>query len=275
MIVPIIWALLLALILVVAFASVRFNGRINREISGLLSEAKSRPRIVITEERLKNLPPPVQRYMTYSGVIGKTIPYTVSLKQVGKIRRDEKSAWMKLEAVEYYSTTPPGFIWKAFLPGRRFPVTLGRDAYVRGQGSMLIKMLSLFPLVKAAGEREIDQGAMMRYLNEMTWFPAAFLGANISWKAIDENSAEVTLDDGGKRASATMYFDPEGKPLNFVAQRYRMAGKKYDLETWSTPFSGHGEFEGLKLPIKGLGVWNLKEGDLVYVELEIIMLKYD
>jgi Family of unknown function (DUF6544) len=268
-------AFLLVLGCVVIYATVKFNGRINREISGLLSEAKSRPRIVVTEERLKNLPPPVQRYMIYSGVIGKTIPYTVSLKQVGKIRQDEKSAWMKLEAVEYYSTTPPGFIWKAFLPSRRFPVTLGRDAYVRGQGSMLIKMLSLFPLVKAAGEREIDQGAMMRYLNEMTWFPAAFLGANISWKAIDESSADVTLTDRGKSVSAVMHFDLEGKPLNFVAIRYRLVGKKYDLVTWSTPFTGYGEFEGLKLPIKGQGVWNLKEGDLVYVELEIIELKYD
>lgn len=38
---------------------------------------------------------------------------------------------------------------------------------------------------KATGS-EIDQGTMMRYLNEMTWFPAAFLGENISWKAVDE-----------------------------------------------------------------------------------------
>jgi len=41
---------------------------------------------------------------------------------------------------------------------------------------------------KATGS-EIDQGAMMRYLNEMTWFPAAFLGENISWRAIDDTSA--------------------------------------------------------------------------------------
>ena len=54
-----------------------------------------------------------------------------------------------------------------------------------------------------------------------------------------------------------------------------MVGKRYDLETWSTPFTGYGEFEGLRLPIRGQGVWNLKEGDLVYVELEITEMKYD
>lgn len=54
-----------------------------------------------------------------------------------------------------------------------------------------------------------------------------------------------------------------------------MVGKGYDLETWSTPFTGYGEFEGLKLLVRGQGVWNLKEGDLVYVELEVIEMEYD
>jgi len=274
MIITIVLAFLIVLVFIAALSYLNFNGRIDREISGLLSGAISGPGIIVTEEMLGNLPPPVQRYMTFSGVLGKAIPHTVRLKQVGRIRQDAKSAWMKLEAVEYYSTTPPGFIWKVYMPNRRIPITLGRDAYLAGQGSMLIKMLSLFSLVNAAGN-EVDQGAMMRYLNEMAWFPAAFLGENISWKVIDDGSAEVTLTDRGKSVSAIMHFDPEGRPLNFVAKRYRMVGKGYDLEIWSTPFTGYGEFEGLKLPIRGQGVWNLKEGDLVYVELEVTELEYD
>jgi len=274
MITMVILAFLLLLILVTGFAYWNFNGRINREVRGLLSGAKLGPGTVVTAEMIRSLPEPVQRYLAYSGVLGKQIPRTVRLKQIGKIRQGEKSAWMKLEAVEYYSTTPPGFIWKAFLPTKRFPMTLGRDAYIEGQGSMLIKMLSLIPLVNATGG-QVDQGAMMRYLNEMSWFPAAFLGNNITWKAIDDRSAEVTLTHQGKSASATMYFDKEGKPINFVAKRYRMVGKRYDLETWSTPFTGYGELEGLKLPVRGKAVWILKEGDLAYVELEITELEYD
>jgi hypothetical protein len=72
-----------------------------------------------------------------------------------------------------------------------------------------------------------------------------------------------------------MHFDGDGRPLNFVAKRHRMVGRRYDLETWSTPFTGHCEFEGLRLPVRGQGVWNLKEGDLVYVELEVTQLEYD
>ena len=275
MIAIIIVAFLLIFVVVIGIAYLNFNGRINREVRGLLSGAKPGTGTVVTQEMLRILPQPVQRYMAYSGVLGKKIPRTVRLKQVGKIRQNEKSAWMKLEAVEYYSTTPPSFIWKAFLPTKRFPLTLGRDAYLGGRGSMLIKMLSLFPLVNVATGSEIDQGAMMRYLNEMTWFPAAFLGNNITWKAIDDTSAEVTFTHQGKSASATMYLDQEGKPINFVAKRYRMVGKKYDMETWSTPFTGYGEFEGLKLPVRGKAVWILKEGDQAYIELEITEMEYD
>jgi len=274
MITILILAFVLILVVVVGLAYWNFNGRINREITGLLSGAKPGAGTVVIQEMIKGLPEPVQRYLVYSGVLGKQIPRTIRLKQIGKIRQDEKSVWMKLEAVEYYSTTPLGFIWKAFLPTKRFPVTLGWDAYLDGRGSMLIKMLSLIPLVNATGS-EIDQGSMMRYLNEMTWFPAAFLGENISWKAIDDQSAEVTLADKGKSVSAVMYFDQEGKPIDFVAKRYRMVGKRYDLETWSTPFTGYGEFEGMKLPVRGKAVWILKEGDLAYVELEITELEYD
>jgi hypothetical protein len=274
MITMILLAILMLLVFVAGIAYLNFNGRINREVRGLLSGAKSGAGTVVIGEMIRTLPEPVQRYLAYSGVLGKQMPRTIRLKQIGKIRQDEKSAWMKLEAVEYYSTTPPGFIWKAFLPTERFPMTLGRDAYLNGHGSMLIKMLSLITLVNATGS-EIDQGSMMRYLNEMTWFPAAFLGENINWKAIDDRSAEVTLTYQGKSVSATMYFDEEGKPTNFVAKRYRMVGKRYDLETWSTPFTGHGEFEGLKLPVRGKAVWILKEGDLAYVELEITELEYD
>ena len=139
---------------------------------------------------------------------------------------------------------------------------------------MLIKMVSLIPLAKAVGP-EIDQGAMMRYLNEMTWFPAAFLGSNVSWKAVDETIAEVTLTHQGQSVSAIMNFGEDGKPVNFIAKRYRMVGKNSDLETWSTPFTGYGEFEGLKLPVRGQGVWNLKDGDFAYVELAVTELHYD
>jgi hypothetical protein len=104
----------------------------------------------------------------------------------------------------------------------------------------------------------------------------SFFGRNISFEPIDSNSARVTLKDMEKSVKATMYFDDEGKLTNFTASRHRdMGNNKFDLESWSTPIKEYGEFEGLKLPIKGSAVWNLKEGDLEYIDLTITDLKYN
>ena len=146
---------------------------------------------------------------------------------------------------------------------------------MEGKGSLMIKALSLFTVGNSAG-KELDQGAMMRYLNEMMWFPSAFLGNNISFEPLDMHSARVTLNDLGKRVTATMYFDDEGKLINFVAPRYRdMGNNKFELENWSTPIREYGEFEGLKLPLKGSAVFNSKEGDLEYIDVTVTDLEHN
>jgi hypothetical protein len=265
--------LLLVVFLVIGFAYWNFNRKIDKEVANLSSNTKTET-IIVSENMLEDLPNPVKRCLTYSRIVGKPIPHIVRLKQAGKIRQDKKSAWMDFEATEFYSIDPPSFVWKASLPSSKTPLVMGLDKYAEGVGSMNIKMLSLVSLVDAKGS-EINQGATMRYLNEMMWFPASYLGKNVSWKAIDNTSAEITLTDEGMSVSAVIYFDEEGKITNFVAKRYRSVGKRFELETWSTPITEYKEFNGIKLPSKGKAVWNLKDGDFEYIELEIKELEYD
>lgn len=231
--------------------------------------------VIVTEDMLQKFPAPVKRYLLYTGIVGKPIVQTVRLKQTGKIRKDAKQPWMNFEAKQYYSVNPPGFIWIAYMKFFGLPLVRVRDYYLEGKGSILVKALSLFTIGNSTG-KEMDQGAMMRYLNEMMWFPSVFLGDNISFEPIDENSARVTLRDVGKSVTATMYFDNEGRLTNFIAPRYRdMGNNKFDIENWSTPIREYGEFEGLKLPKAGAGVWNLKEEDLEYINLSITDLEYN
>jgi len=114
---------------------------------------------------------------------------------------------------------------------------------------------------------------MMRYLSEITWFPTAFLGDNISFEAVDEESVRVTLTDRGRSITRTMYFDQEGGFTDFVANRYRTVEGGYDLETWSTPTYEHGELAGLRLPVRGGAVWKLPDGDLKYADIAITELE--
>jgi len=59
-----------------------------------------------------------------------------------------------------------------------------------------------------------------------------------------------------------------------VAKRYRTADAS-GPETWSTPVTGYGEFEGLRLPTRGKATWKLPGGDLEYIEVTITDLHYD
>ena len=238
-------------------------------------QKQSKNQVIVTEEMLQKLPEPVKRHLLYTGIVGKPMVQTVRLKQVGKIRKDATQPWMNFEARQYYSVNPPAFVWVAYMKILGLPLMQVRDYYIEGRGNILVKALSLLTVANSTGEK-MDQGAMMRYLNEMMWFPSAFLGDNISFESIDANSARVTLTDKVNRVTATMYFDDNGKLTNFIAPRYRdMGNNKFDLENWSTPIREYGEYEGLRLPLKGAGVWNLKEGDLEYIDLMITDLKYD
>jgi hypothetical protein len=103
---------------------------------------------------------------------------------------------MPMSAEQFYCTTPPSFIWKATFKVAGLPLIRARDEYKEGQAHMFAKMAGLFTLFDVRGS-ELDQGAMLRYLSEMIWFPIAFLGDNIDWQEIDEHSAEVTFHDSG------------------------------------------------------------------------------
>jgi hypothetical protein len=138
---------------------------------------------------------------------------------------------------------------------------------------MLVKVASLLPVVDAGGE-ETGRGSMMRYLSEMIFFPAAFPGGNISFQAVDQGLAQVTLTGHGRTATGTIYVDGQGRLTDFVGMRYRMAGGRQVLTAWPAPVTAYGEFEGLRLPVRGKAVWKLPDGDLEYVDVTITELHY-
>jgi hypothetical protein len=262
--------ILLAGILTLAIGLLRFNQKVDQEIRELYSKSGSEKEVLVTAEMVQDLPEPVQRYLKYSGVVGKPFVRNIHLKQVGRIRQNAQQPWMEFVADEYYTVAPPAFIWSAKAKAAGLPIVRVRDKYANGSGNMLVTMGGILNMVDAEGA-EIDQGSMMRYFNEMMWFPTAFLGDNVSWKPIDDNSVEVIFTDSGKSINAKMYFDEDGRLVNFIAKRYRDT----DMEIWSTPITEYGEFEGLKLPVRGHGVWNLSSGDLTYIELQLTEVEYN
>jgi hypothetical protein len=247
-----------------------FSRLVGSDVQTLLLGSSGGDAELVSEKMLDGLPGPVQRYLRYTGVIGKPFVRTVHLRQKGKMLFGAGQPWIPLRAQQWYSLRPPGFVWYGTLHIGPIPIVRARDMYRRGEGRMLIKAASLFTVVDATG-KEMDQGEMMRYLSEMMWFPSAFLEDNVSFEPVDARSARVTLTDQGRTATGTLFFDAEGRLTEFVARRY--AGG--DLETWSAPVTAYGEFEGLKLPVRGKAVWKLAEGDQEYIDVTITELHHE
>jgi hypothetical protein len=229
---------------------------------------------IVTQDMVLNLPAPVQRYMNFTGVVGKPWIETCRLKQSGRFRQGADQPWMQMSVVQTYTTNPPSFDWNARFKLYGLPIVKARDTFIDGHGHMFGKMLGMITLFDSRGE-ELDQGSMLRYLGEMIWFPTAFLGENITWQAIDDHSAQVTFTDHGRSVSGTMYFDDEGKLTNFVTKRYRTVDKGYSFDTWSNPVSGYGMRAGLNLVISGQAVWNLPSGDLPYWDGLVTEVEYN
>jgi len=248
-----------------------FTRLVRRDVQALRAGASPGRAGVVTEEMLADLPDPVRRYLRYTGVVGRPFPGTIWLRQKGTMRLGPR--WLPFDAEEHYSVRPPGFVWAGTARAGRFPVARARDIYAEGHGRLSVKVASLWPVVDASGE-QMDQAEMLRYLAEMIWFPAAFLAGNISFEPVHDSSARVTLTDHGRTATATMFFDTQGRLTAFVAKRYRAPGAS-DPVTWSTPITGYGQFEGLRLPAGGPAVWKLPGGDFAYIEVAVTELRYD
>jgi hypothetical protein len=243
-------------------------------ITANTSERFVRQTEIITQDDLAGLPAPVRRYLTYTGVIGKPWIHTARVRYTGKFRMAADKPWMPIDVDQVYTTNPPGFWWRAQFKFAGLPLMSGSDIYKAGHSRMIGKVAGLFTVVDGSGD-EVDQGTMVRYLQEMTWFPTGYLGANITWEAVGDHAADVTLYDHGQSVTARMYFDDNGRLLTFIAQRYGDFNGQYAMHTWATPVIDYAEFNGLKLPAGGMGVWQLPAGDLPYVDVQPIEIVYN
>ena len=78
-------------------------------------------------------------------------------------------------AISVARASPPSFVWYASVRLAGLPLVRVRDSYANGDGNILVKAAGLLTVADSRGE-EMDQASLVRYLNEMIWFPAAYLG---------------------------------------------------------------------------------------------------
>ncbi len=222
---------------------------------------------IYTTSNLKGLPVPVQRYFRYALREGQAYIQQVTLKHRGQFRTSAKQGWKNIRGEEYFTCSPPGFLWSGKL-GWASAI----DKYINGKGNLVVKIASLIPVVNAKG-KATDQGEFLRWLAEAVWFPTALLPSdNLSWLPIDEQSAKVLYQDEHIQAEGVFHFNQLGQITHFKAQRYM---DENHLEEWTAHCHDYREVNGMQIPFFAEAVWNLSAGDFSYAKFELEEIDYE
>ena len=210
------------------------KSELEKEIKNLFLSSENISDKVYSLEQTKDLPDPVQRYFKYSLRENHNYISNARLKHGGKFNPGQK--WFPIQGEEYFTIRNPGFVWFG-----KIPFFSARDMYYDGKGYMKVKLLSVVKIIDARG-KELDQGALIRWLGEAPWFPTALLPSEkLKWEPIDNDSAKVIFTDKDLTVDGVFYFNEQGQITDFSAKRYRYK----DMEKWSGIYRDYKEIEGM------------------------------
>jgi hypothetical protein len=204
------------------------------------------------------LPPPVARYLKHVLRNEQPLIRVARLKQTGKLRTDTRSTrWLSFRAEQVVMPDVPGFVWNArvsLLPLVHLRV---RDAYVGGQGSGKVSLWSAFTVAADSGRRELNSGALHRYLAEAVWYPTALLPSDaLQWSALDDRKARATLTDSGETVSLEFWFNDQDEVTGVYSDgRWGKFGKDYRQTPWEGHFQNYQEQRGMLVPSEGEVGW--------------------
>lgn len=143
--------------------------------------------------------------------------------------------------------TPEGFV-RQMTAGRGLRRLSGSDS---GRWTRF-RILGLVPVARLGGSPDHRRAAYGRYIAEAVfWTPAALLpGPGISWEAVDERTAPVTVAHDGLVQAVDLVTDENGLPVQVAFYRWTDANpdRVRRLQRFGGYLSAFREFGGFRLP---------------------------
>jgi hypothetical protein len=270
---------LLGVGILVSVGSFRWNRATSRLTERLLSQSSIPGREAFRLNQLAGLPPPVARYFRAALQPGQPMIRVVRVEWGGEFNmgETEHGSWKPLGAAQQFSAVPVGFVWDARIHMAPLVTVRVRDAYVAGAGSMQAKLAAVVTMLDEHDRKELDRGALQRYLAEAVWYPTALLPREgLDWTAIDDSTALATLSDSGVTVSLQFRFDPTGDVVGaYAPDRPRAVNGAYEPTPWAGRFRNHAVRNGVRIPLEGEVEWILPTGTLPYWRGRILSIEYD
>lgn len=226
-------------------------------------------------KKLPKLPLIVGQWLEKTGIYQEQNIQYLRLKQAGLLRMKPNARWMSFQAQQIFHIDPPSSDWRArvkIIPGLYLH---GHDQWQNGKGRMSMNLWRFIPVVRASGAN-IDQGAMVRFLAEMVWFPWAMLKPYITWQGMNELQAIAIFQYQGITVSGIYGFNPMGDVINFQAKRFYSQGKDGRMEDWFVEIdpASYQKFGNIRLPTRAKVSWLLPQGCFTWLKLVISAVNY-
>jgi len=269
--------LILLIPLVIAYANYQptsFKNIFRAEVEKGLKRFSSQD--LLTEEDIKHLPTPIQKYLVYTGSLGKEKLQNFKAISTGGIKPKPEFDFLDFKSVQYNFFDKPtrAFYIESKMYGLPFD---GLHLYVGPIATMQIKIASLFQIVDAKGN-EMNKGETVTMFNDMCIFaPASLISKNIEWETIDSLTVKARFTNQGNTINAILYFNKKGELINFSSyDRYESAdGKVYKNYEWTTPINNYKDFNGRKSASYGEAIWHKPDGEYCYGKFNIIEIEYN
>ncbi len=253
-------------LVIVAINRWRFAQRTQDEIRALLQRAS---RGHVSEEVI--VPLPVARYRDLA--VGDRGPVTtLRMRHGGTFCTSPHKKPMPIRGTQIFTADPPGFVWSARI--RRAPGVWidARGEIIDGAASMRVLLDDTVEILDVRGP-EVDQGAALRLLAEMVWYPTALFDARyVTWSKIGATRALATLHAFGRDVSATFEFGPDGLPIAISGQRYDGRGA---LRPWGGTYRDWRTVAGMRVPFEVEVEWQLASGPFTYAHWLLEDVEYD
>jgi hypothetical protein len=250
--------------------------RYKKEVLEALERTKGIINGILTEDDIKHLPQPVQKYIRYTGALGQEKVNNFRVEFQGRIRSKPTDGWMPLRSVQYNFVDKPTRLF--YITARKMGIPAGGlHLYKDEKAIMKIKIAGLFAVVDASG-REMDQGETVTVFNDMCFMaPATLIDKNIRWENVDSLTVNAAFTNGSITIGATLFFNERGELVNFISNdRFETAdGNIYNNYPWITPVSGYQEINGYRLASGAQAIYRHPEGDFCYGEFSIVNVEYN
>jgi hypothetical protein len=276
------YILLILLIIVItlipflAYKSSELKRAYNAEVERELNQTEASVKDILTEEDIKDLPEPIQKYIRISNAIGKEKVRNFRVVFDGEFRTDPSRDWGKMKAEQYTDLTDTTRLY--YIEMKMFGLTVsGFHKYSDAKAAMIGKLAGLVKVIDGKGP-EMNEGETVTVFNDMCMLaPGSLIDKRIEWQQLNSKTVKAAFTNKGIKISATLYFNDKGELINFDSndRYYSPTGKTYEKHRWSTPLKDYKDYNGIRISSGGEAVWTLPEGDYSYGRLTIKDVRYN